>query len=202
MKSFSFYLIPFFLFLSATFGKDEFVPLFDGKTLNGWSAMPGGKWEVKNGAILGTSSKSEKRHGILISEREFSDFIVRVKFRVQQGDSGFYFRAEKVKSAVSVNGFQVEIDSSQETGGLYESGGRAWVTKPSKEAIAKRKYETGKWAELELRAEGRNITVRINKVICSELKNDKGRSKGYFGLQLHGGQKMKVEYKDIQIKEL
>ncbi|PIZ36553.1 MAG: DUF1080 domain-containing protein, partial [Armatimonadetes bacterium CG_4_10_14_0_8_um_filter_66_14] len=32
-----------------------FVSLFDGKTLTGWQALPGGKWEVKDGAILGTS---------------------------------------------------------------------------------------------------------------------------------------------------
>ena len=176
--------------------------LFDGKSLDGWTSRPGGKWEVKDGAILGTSPKSERRHGILLSNREFSDFVIQAKFRVHKGDSGFYFRSGKVKSAVSVNGFQVEIDTSQETGGLYETGGRAWVNKPSKEAIAQRKYEKGKWADLELSAVGRDVTVRINGVVCSDLKNDKGRTKGYFGLQLHGGQEMKVEYKDIRIQEL
>ena len=108
----------------------------------------------------------------------------------------------KVKSTVSVSGFQVEIDTSQETGELYETGGRAWVNKPSKEAIAQRKYETGRWTDLELRAVGRDVTVKINGVVCSELKNDKGRTKGYFGLQLHGRKEMKVKYKDIRIQEL
>jgi hypothetical protein len=176
--------------------------LFDGKSLDGWTPMPGGKWGVKDGAILGTSPKSERRHGILLTNREFSDFVIQAKFRVHQGDSGFYFRSGKVKSSVSVNGFQVEIDTSQETGGLYETGGRAWVNKPSKEAIAERKYEKGQWADLELRAVGRDVTVKINGVVCSDLKNDKGRTKGYFGLQLHGGQVMRVEYKNIRIKEL
>ena len=176
--------------------------LFDGKSLDGWIPRPGGKWEVKDGAILGTSPKSERRHGILLSNREFSDFVIQAKFRVHQGDSGFYFRSSKVKSAVSVNGFQVEIDTSQETGGLYETGGRAWVNKPSKEAIAQRNYEKGKWTDLELRAVGRDVTVKINGVVCSDLKNDKGRTKGFFGLQLHGRQEMKVEYKDIRIQEL
>jgi hypothetical protein len=195
-------LLLIFIISLSSFAEDPFVPLFDGKTLNGWTAMPGGKREVKDGAILGTSPKSEKKHGILLSDKEYSDFIVRAKFRVHKGDSGFYFRAKKVKSAVSVNGFQVEVDSSKETGGLYETGGRAWVTKPSKEAIAKRKYIPGEWTQLELRTSGRNSTVKINGVICSELKNDRGHTKGYFGLQLHGGQEMKVEYKDILIKEL
>ena len=187
---------------NASEGRGKWQHLFDGQSLDGWTPRPGGKWEVKDGTILGTSPESEPRHGILLSDREFSDFVIQAKFRVHSGDSGFYFRSSKVKSAVSVNGFQVEIDTSQETGGLYETGGRAWVNKPSKEAIAKRNYKKGKWADLELRAVGHDVTVKINGVVSSDLKNDKGRTKGHFGLQLHGRQEMKVQYKDIRIKEL
>ena len=179
----------------------DFKPLFDGKTLKGWTPAPGGKWEVKDGAIVGTSPKSERRHGILLTDKQYSDFIVKAKFRVHSGDSGFYFRAERVKSAVSVNGFQVEVDTSQETGGLYETGGRAWVHRPTAAVIKKRKYKKGEWTDLELSAIGGHIVVKINGVISTELKNDKSRRKGHIGLQLHGGQKMHVEFKDILIME-
>ena len=126
---------------------------------------------------------------------------MKAKFRVHSGDSGFYFRAERVKSAVSVNGFQVEVDTSQETGGLYETGGRAWVHQPTAEVIKKRKYKKGEWTDLELSAIGGHIVVKINGVVSTELKNDKSRRKGHIGLQLHGGQKMHVEFKDILIME-
>ncbi len=179
----------------------EFKPIFDGKTLKGWTPAPGGKWEVKDGAIVGTSPKSERRHGILLTDKQYSNFVVKAKFRVHSGDSGFYFRAERVKSAVSVHGFQVEVDTSQETGGLYETGGRAWVHRPTAEVIKKRKYKKGEWTDLELSAIDRNIVVKINGVISTELKNDKSRTKGHIGLQLHGGQVMHVEYKDIVISE-
>ena len=179
----------------------EFKPIFDGKTLKGWTPAPGGKWEVKDGAIVGTSPKSERRHGILLTDKQYSNFVVKAKFRVHSGDSGFYFRAERVKSAVSVHGFQVEVDTSQETGGLYETGGRAWVHRPTAAVIKKRKYKKGEWTDLELSAIGRNIVVKINGVVSTELKNDKGRLKGHIGLQLHGGQVMHVEYKDIVISE-
>ena len=179
----------------------EFKPIFDGKTLKGWTSAPGCKWEVKNGAIVGTSPRSERRHGILLTDKHYSDFVVKAKFRVHSGDSGFSFRAERVKSAVSVHGFQVEVDTSQETGGLYETGGRAWVHKPTAEVIKNRGYKKGEWTDLELSAIGRNIVVKINGVVSTELKNDKGRLKGHIGLQLHGGQVMHVEYKDIVIQE-
>ena len=179
----------------------DFKPLFDGKTLKGWTPAPGGKWEVKNGAIVGTSPKSERRHGILLTNKQYSDFVVKAKFCVHSGDSGFYFRAERVKSTVSVNGFQVEVDTSQETGGLYETGGRAWVHRPTAAVIKKRNYKKGEWTDLELSAIDGHIVVKINGVISTELKNDKGRRQGHIGLQLHGGQKMHVEFKDIVILE-
>ena len=178
----------------------KFIPLFDGKSLDGWTALPGGEWNVKDGVIIGTSPASERRHGILLTDRRFKDFTVRAKFRVLKGDSGFYFRTEKVKSRVGVNGFQVEVDTSQETGGLYETGGRAWVIKPSAEVIKKRKYKAGEWTVLTLRAHGRNVQVHINGVKSAELKDDPSRREGHIGLQLHGGQEMHVEFKDIEIK--
>ena len=202
MKHLTFLLACMFTLHGGLAKDSAFKSLFDGKTLEGWTALPGGKWEVVDGAILGTSPKSERRHGILLSDRQFTDFVIKAKFRVHQGDSGFYFRAKRVKSGVSVHGFQVEVDTSQETGGLYETGGRAWVHKPSAEVVKKRGYEKGKWADLELRAIGRHVVVKINGVTSSELKNDRGRTKGHFGLQLHGGQEMRVEYKDIVIQEL
>ena len=180
----------------------KFKPLFNGKNLKGWEPTPGGKWEVKNGVIVGTSPKSARRHGILLTKKRFKDFVVKAKFRVLHGDSGFYFRVDRVKSGGSVHGFQVEIDETDETGGLYETGGRGWVHQPTAEVAKKRAYKKGEWSDLELTAKGGDITVKINGVVSTKLTNDKSRKEGHIGLQLHGSQVMHVEYKDIQLKPL
>ena len=180
----------------------KFKPLFNGKNLKGWEPTPGGKWKVKNGVIVGTSPKSERRHGILLTKKRFKDFVVKAKFRVHHGDSGFYFRVDRVKSGVSVHGFQVEIDETDETGGLYETGGRGWVHQPTAEVAKKRAYKKGEWSDLELTAKGGDITVKINGVVSTKLTNDKSRKEGQIGMQLHGSQVMHVEYKDIQLKPL
>ena len=181
---------------------EEFRPLFDGKSLKGWTPTPGGKWEVRDGAIVGTSAKSESRHGILLTDRKFSDFIVKAKFRVHAGDSGFYFRVDRVKGRNSVRGFQVEVDESEETGGLYETGGRGWVHRPGADVIKQRGYQPGQWTDLELSAIGDHVVVKINGVVSSELTKNAGRREGAFGLQLHGGMDMHVEYRDIMIREI
>ncbi len=95
------------LFLSALFtldtrsnAVDEFSSLFDSKTLDGWTALPGGQWAVVDGAI------------------------------------------------------------------------------------------------------GGDVTVTVNGITTARLKDDPGSREGLLGLQLHGGQKMHVLFKDLEIKEI
>ena len=180
----------------------EWTPLFNGKDLAGWHPVPGGEWKVVDGVILGTSPKSEKRHGLLMTDKRFKNFKVRAKFKVTKGDSGFYFRVEKTKSHVSVKGFQAEVDNSPEVGGLYETSLRAWVKKPDPELIRKT-VKPGEWTDLLVVANGDDITVSLNGVVVTELLGDtKCLKEGHIALQLHGSQDMHVEFKDLAILEL
>ena len=179
----------------------EFRPLFDGHSLDGWTATPGGKWEVKEGVIVGKSDRAEAKHGILLSDRSFSDFVIKARFRVLAGNSGFYFRAEPMAVGTGVHGIQVEVDKTTETGGLYETGGRGWVVhagSPNRPSP----YHPGEWTDLELTAVRGDVVVKINGEVASELTADTGRREGRLGLQLHGGQEMHVEFKDIVICEI
>ncbi|MGB2824145.1 MAG: DUF1080 domain-containing protein [Phycisphaerae bacterium] len=178
---------------------EAFKPLFDGKTLKGWHALPGGSWEVKDGLLIGTSAKTETRHGLLISDRAYDDFVVRFKFRVAEGNSGFYFRSEKVPGPVGVHGFQAEVDRTNMTGGLYETGGRAWVRQPDPN-VTQGLYKPGQWSEMSVTAIGRYVAVRLNGTKTAELRDDPGRLKGHFAMQLHGGMDMEVQFKDIEIR--
>ena len=175
-----------------------FVPLFDGKTLDGWHTLPGGKWEVKDGVILGTSVRSDHRHGQLVSDKQYKDFTVRVKYKAVKGNSGLYFRVDKVPGAVGVHGFQAEIDPARDVGGLYETGGRAWVVKPTAEQV-KKYFKPGQWNEMTVTAVGRHIVVEVNGTKTAELKDDPGRLEGHLALQLHGGQDMHVEFQVVEI---
>lgn len=175
-------------------------PLFDGESLDGWKPLPGGEWEVVDGTIRGTSARDEARHGILLSEGSFDDFTVRFEFKVVSGDSGFYFRAEPVEGGVGVHGFQAEVDTSTETGGLYETGGRGWVSKPSYGGNNGREvYRPGEWNEMTVSAHGTRVVVHVNGIRTAELLDDtQGRARGHFGLQLHGGQDMDVSFRKLE----
>ncbi len=177
------------------------VKLFDGKTLNGWHTLEGGKWEVKDDILIGSSPRAEQRHGILVSDKVYKDFEIEVKYLAVRGNSGLYFRVDESKDAVGVHGFQAEIDAKADAGGLYETNGRAWVVQPTKQKVATW-FKPGKWNTMKVRAVGGDITVWVNDKKSAELKNDPGRKQGYIALQLHGDQDMEVRFKSVKIKEL
>jgi hypothetical protein len=179
----------------------DWKPLWDGKTLKGWHEIGTGKWVVENGAIHGTHANNQRDYGHLVSDRVYTNFTVRLKYKSVAGNSGLYFRIEE-KGSSGVSGFQAEIDPDKDTGGLYETNGRKWVVKP-KASEVKRWYKPGEWNEMSVTANGAHIVVHVNDIKTAELPNDsKGRSSGKLALQLHGGQNVDVWFKDIEIEEL
>lgn len=177
-------------------------PLFNGKDLTGWHTQPGGEWKVVDGVIVGTSASSERRHGLLVSDRELTNFILRAKFRVHEGNSGLYFRAEETDTNVAVRGFQAEVDRSSAVGGLYETAMRGWVRKPDPDVI-ENIVTHGEWVSITVTAIDDDVTVSLNGTTVTELLGDKeSLKKGRIALQLHGGQNMHVEFKDIAVLKL
>ena len=169
---------------------NDFVSLFDGKTLDSWEILPGGKWNVVDGVIIGAQVISDARHGMLFSKKSYSDFVVKLKYKSLKGNSGFYFRVHKFAHSVAVKGFQAEIDSEgADVGGVFESAGRAWVCRVSPDKV-NTFYKKHDWNEMVVKAVGKHTTVYVNGVKTADLKNDDSPIEGHFGLQLHGKQDM------------
>ena len=179
--------------------KQDWQPLFDGKTLKGWHTLPGGNWKVENGVIVGTSDTSDPRHGLLVTDKIYKDFELSIKYLAVKGNSGLYFRVKEVGGPYGVEGLQAEIDPLQGDGGLYETGGRGWVVEPDS-ADVKKWYKPGEWNTMTVTARGRSVVVHLNGYKTAEIHDDPGKTEGYIALQLHGGQDMHVSFKDIAIK--
>ena len=177
----------------------EWQPLFDGKTFKGWHPLPGGNWKIEKGMIVGTSEKSDPRHGLLVTDNTYKDFELRIKYFAVKGNSGLYFRVKEVGGPYGVEGLQAEIDPLQGAGGLYETGGRGWVVEPDSLDV-KKWYKPGEWNTMTVTAKGRSVLVHLNGYKTAEIHNDPGRTEGHIALQLHGDQDMLVSFKDIEIK--
>ena len=71
-------------------GKDGWVSMFDGKTLNGWKASQNPEaWSVRDGAITGDGDVSHLFW--MVQECENCEFKAEVKIN-HGGNSGMYFR--------------------------------------------------------------------------------------------------------------
>jgi hypothetical protein len=179
----------------------KWKPLWDGKSLDGWHKQGGGTWEVQDGVLVGRNAASEPQHGHLVTDRKFTDFTIRLKYKSVKGNSGFYFRVAEVGGNVGVNGFQAEIDPRNDPAGLYETGGRGWVARPTAEFV-KEHFKPGEWNEMIVTARGRDITTTLNGAKAVELKNDPTRwVEGPIALQLHGGADVEVYFKDVEMLE-
>ena len=171
----------------------------DGKTLAGWHPVGDGEWTVENGAFVGRANKT-KLYGLLVTDKTFRDFDLRLKFRCLSGDSGVYIRTI-IKPPDQAHGLQIQVGlPGSGTGGIYESYGRAWLVKPTKE-LEEKILKKDDWNELTISAHGGNVVVHVNGVKTAELKNDPSRPEGHIALQMHSGTVMHVMYKDIEIAE-
>jgi hypothetical protein len=173
--------------------------IFDGKTLNGWEVVGGGKWTVERGGVLrGECSKADEQ-GVLMYEKPVRDFTAKLQFRISGGNSGFYFRTERVQGQPLVKGMQAEVDALDDVGGVWETAGRGWVYKPTPGVHARARFKPGEWTQMDVSAIGSRYIVKLNGEMITNIYDVRGRKEGRVALQLHGGMDMGVEYRDIHL---
>jgi hypothetical protein len=183
--------------------EEGFKPLFDGKTLDGWSGDPE-LWSVEDGTIVGsTDNKTLKHNSFLSTTKSYKNFVLKVKFKLRNHNSGVQIRSKQYPEYV-VRGYQPDIAESRFTGILYEEGGRGILADvdPKKVGEAFKRHD---WNEYVITCDGPHITQVLNGVTTvdyTEKDEVKGAKEGIIALQLHAGPKMRVWFKDIQIKEL
>lgn len=180
--------------------KENWVSMFDGKTLDGWHQVGDGDWIVEDGAIVGKTDKAAKLYGLLVSDKKFKNVKVRFKFKSIEGNSGFYVRGY-IEKPDRANGLQVEVDPRNGTGGIYESYKRAWVCKPTKE-LTKKCYKLDQWNEMEIIAKDGYVATHLNGIKVAEMLNDPVQKAGSLILQMHAGNKILVYFKEIEVVEL
>jgi hypothetical protein len=189
-----------------------FSPLFDGKTLTGWTLV-GGRgpgYVVKDDTIV----CPKEGGGNLFTEKEYANFVFRFEFKLTPGaNNGVGIRAP-LKNDVSYSGMEIQIldhDDAQYKGWLKpaQHHGSVYDVVAAKAAPFK---PMGEWNYEEIIADGRNIKVTLNGTLITDahldevkdpevLKKHPGlaRTEGHVGFLGHGSH---VEFRNIRIKEL
>lgn len=209
---------------------EGWITLFNGKDLTGWVNNGQEKWIVEDGAILGESTVGH--YGYLTTEKTYGNFVLRLKFKPEtDGNSGVFTRSRitgnSPKTGPDIQGEQVEVDPTRNTGSIYESGGRGWIAMGTPDCEHAVKPRT--WNDLEITEKGNHYVTRLNGVPCvdftdvaansaqdeqlhyvtrsdglpavSVAKHGLNVTEGVIGLQLHTGGGVKIRFKDIYLKE-
>lgn len=223
----AFMLTPFL----SLYGQEEFTPLFDGETLDGWEKKGGAAtYIVEEGKIIGCSAPNTP-NTFLCTKQRFRDFVFTYEFKCdQQLNSGVQFRSECYDQETSVNrggdkqtfaagrvhGYQVEIDPNKSgrmwTGGIYDEGRRGWLFPGAlggdEDAFTeqgKRLYRQGQWNSVRVECRGDHIQTWLNGKLRADFHDSCARE-GFIALQVHevGNRQepLKVRWRNLMIREL
>jgi len=201
------------------------ISLFDGKTLSGWDGDPA-YWSVKNGAIIGETKpgKIPKQNTFLIWRNgEPGNFDLHVEYRITGGNSGIQYRSEELPDIRwAMKGYQADIDAEDKyTGQIYEERGRGFLalrgqnaqaeprSKPvvfgslGSDAELKGAIHAQGWNKYRIMARGNVLVQVLNGRVMSTLIDDDAANRkmnGLIGIQLHAGEPMKIEVRNIWIQ--
>jgi len=223
----------------ATLSDSQWKPLFNGRDLTGWTVKckPADQdkqfFKVENQTIMADAMAMKEHDYIwLVTNREYSDFVLRLRFRAfrnSPGNSGVQIRSRYDDEAGWLDGPQIDINPPgpwrtgmiwDETRGvnrwLYPSVPKGqWVNEymANPDLIFYYSDEGSGYNDLEISAIGTKITVILNGITVTQydgegVLNDrihKDRNvgmNGHIALQIHRGDLLKIQFKDIRIKDL
>lgn len=215
--------------LAAVAQDDGWVSIFDGKTLDKWDGNPE-FWSVEDGTITGQTTKEKPTKGntfIIWRGGEVADFELTLDYKIVGGNSGIQYRSFEVENNKWViGGYQGDFEAGdtysgilygERYRGILANRGQKTVLKKvdgkfkvevvgsvgdSKEIQSKIKKED--WNKYRIVASGNHFQHFINDVPtidCVDEDTEK-RAKGVLALQLHAGPPMKVQFRNIKLKQL
>ena len=211
------------LAISAIHAQDGFKPLFNGKDLTGWDGNPE-LWKVENGEIVGTTTGPEQlaynqfliwRGGVV------KNFELKAKIKQAGNNTGIQYRSKELpeNGKWSIGGYQCDIHPAAPNNAMvYEEKGRGIICQNGQGVVidpeAKRwlasehepvKVDIAEWHEYTVIAQGNHLIHKIDGQVTIDLLDfelAKRSLEGLLAFQIHRGPAMKVQIKEVMLKEL
>lgn len=185
--------------------EEGFVPLFDGKTFNGWKiAEPEKKsWRIEDGVIVANGDSSHLFY--VGDEKPFKDFEFKVDVMTEPGSNGgIYFHTKFQEKSWPRGGFECQVNVThsdwKKTGSLYDIAN-----------LGVTPAQDNKWWTQHITVKGNSVTVKIDGKTVLQYNEPPGTqagrgferkiSEGTFAFQAHDPKSV-VRYKNIRVKRL
>jgi hypothetical protein len=176
----------------------EWVSMFNGENLDGWTVRGTANWIVKDGTMIG---RSDNGHGHIYASPELTDLEAKGMFKLSDqgggGNSGLYFRANPPDENPDgyPHGYEAQICHNQDahTGWLWKPG------TPTGKASALLSKDD-EWFSMRVKAQGRLLQIWVNDQLVMTYEDDEYK-KGYFAIQCHNPD-MRIEAKELYYLDL
>ena len=187
----------------------EVVSLFDGFTFNGWEGDTLKTWRIEDNMIIGGSlRKNVPENNFLCTSRSYGNFILKFKIRLvgQEGfiNAGLQFRSGRATNPSNeMIGYQADW-GKEYWASLYDESRRNKTLESPDSAKVLTWINQNNWNDYVIRAENNRIRLFINghKAVDYSESDASIPLSGLIGLQIHGGGKAEVYFKELYIKEL
>jgi len=200
-------------------GEEGFVPIFNGKNLDGWQGGKDG-YMIEDGAIV-SLKEARGSGGNLYTAKEYGDFHLKFEFQLTPGaNNGIGIRqplpeaGQRLDPAYAGIEIQVLDDQHERYKGKikdYQHHGSVYGVVAAKPGHLK---PAGEWNQEEIIVKGKHITVILNGVTIVDADVEKAstpktldgrehpglkRDRGYLCFCGHGEV---VKFRNLRIKEL
>jgi hypothetical protein len=163
----------------------------------------------------------------LVWKDEIEDFELRLKYKLEGGNSGIYYRARKrppgQAKGEALVGTQADFSADGRWTGvimeytlrevLAERGQRVLIGTNGHRQVSGSAgdgrellnlVKTNDWNDYTVWAKGGQVKLSINGALMCELEDHdpKRLVRGWLGLQVHSGPAMRVQFKDIYLRRL
>jgi len=202
-----FYLFTLLLLSIGQYSKE--VSLFDGLTFNGWEGDTLNTWRIEDNMIIGGSLiKNVPDNNFLCTRRSYSNFILKFKIKLV-GHEGFINAGLQFRSVRATNPSNEMIGYQADWGkeywaSLYDESRRNKTLDSPDSTKVLTWIKQNDWNDYVILANNNRIRLFINgHKSVDYLESDISIPlSGLIGLQIHGGGKAEVYFKELYIKEL
>jgi Domain of Unknown Function (DUF1080) len=186
---------------------DEWISLFDGKSLDNWKVGDNaGTFTIENGMIVANGPVAHLFYNGDVRQHNFKNFEFKADVMTTPGsNSGIYFHTIYQERSWPKKGYEAQVNNSQSD---WRRTGSLYGIQDVKEVFMK----DNEWFTEYIKVEGKRVIIKLNdKTVVdytepSTMQREAGNegrilSSGTFALQGHDPNS-KVSFKNIMVKVL
>jgi len=191
----------------------DWQPLFDGRTLEGWKASENApSFRVEDGTITCDGPRSHLFYVGPTGDASFRNFELQAEVLTHEGaNSGIYFHTAFQDEGWPEQGFEIQVNNSQEPHGDYlemKKTGSLYGYRNVYKAMA----PDEEWFEIAAEVRGKRVRVRVDGTLVVDYREPdvlppswseplQALGRGTFALQCHDPQS-RVAYRNLRVRPL